>query len=649
MGIMKWNIKLTPLVLFLMILFVLIISVLMSKMWSNSKLSEGFLSFKQSTSSLTNVTIPQYSATRNVTKLYDNIFFDQETGNVIRAYSPTYNNSNLDDTGSSITSIAVLPRLGNGINCSTTKDSNNKINACSIPNINTAVSSQYTNSWVNPDANAFRIDTTSVNQIIYMPWGYNTVIQMFDISNHLLEGTFLFKSGNIAFSNTATTTIPIPTTIYSADSNATLNDYTLIPLYDSSNSPVYRISDFVLFDLANGNLIVQTSAGINIYPGNATAIPRTTGMGTYQPTQSRVSGRLVNTAPNLASFYVSDAQGSNIVLYVPDGPNTMVAVFKLDPNNNKLLALRNVVRFTPNGLDNGGSRNGGSHSRDDEHDYDDVRDHDRHGRYHDDDRRVQSTTPPSLDSVISNYYSRYWGQNATLNGGTNQYSNDFMLKTQIVPPICPACPNCPSTTTCTNCGGKGGAGTYGAGSGDGPSAGAVAERAIDTVGDVAGGALVGAGALAGGALLGAGAVAGGALHGVGEVGEGALNLGGSAINTVGNVAGSALRGAGEVGEGALNFGGSVVNTIGKLGQPMQQGQGQQTMQQGQSTSHSTSQGQSPSPYTQNYGGYGQPPQGNGNFAPVAPGTTDNYSYYGALSSKGGNPVPVTADFSRFGR
>ena len=637
MGIMKWNIKLTPLVLFLMILFVLIISVLMSKMWSNSKLSEGFVSFKKDTPSLTNVTIPQYSATRNVTKLYDNIFFDQETGNVIRAYSPTYTIvSGLDNTGSSITSIAVLPRVGNGTNCSTTKDSTNNINACSISNIHTAVSSQYTNSWVYPDANAIRTDTTAEHQIIYMPWGYNTVIQMFDISNHLLEGTFLFKSGNIAFSNTATTNIPIPTTIYSADSNATLNNYTSIPLYDSSNSPVYRISDFVLFDVENGNLIVQTSAGINIYAGNATAIPRTTGMGTYQPTQSRVSRRPINTAPNLASFYVSDAQGSNIVLYVPDGPNTMVAVFKLDSANNKLLALRNVARFNPNGLDNGGSRSGESHSRDDDN-YDDVRDHDRHSSYHDDDRRVQSTTPPSLDSVISNYYSRYWGQNATLNGGTNQYSNDFMLKTQIVPPICPACPNCPSTTTCTNCGGKGGAGTYGVG--------AVAEDAIDTVGGVATGALVGAGALAGGALLGAGAVAGGALHGVGEVGEGALNLGGSAINTVGNVAGSAIGAAG-------NIAGSAINTIGNLGQPMQQGQstGQYSGQStGQYSGQSTSQSQGPSPHTQNYGGYGQPPQGNGNFAPVSTGTTDNYSYYGALSSKGGNPVPVTADFSRFGR
>ena len=635
---MKLNIKLTPLVLFLMILFVLIISVLMSKMWTNPKLSEGFLSFKKDTPSLSLVTIPQYSATVQVTKLYDNIFFDQASGNVIRAYSPTYNESNLDATGNSITNIAVLPRVGSGTSCSTTKKSNGNINACSISNINTAISSQYKNSWVYPDANAYNAESTKAeHQIIYMPWGYNTVIQMFDISNDVLEGTFLFKSGNIAFSNTATTNITIPITSYGKDSAATLNNYTSIPLYDSSNNPVYRISDFVLFDVKNGNLIVQNSGGINIYPGNSTAIPQTTGMGSYVPTQPSVGRRSQNTVPNLASFYISDAQGSNIVLYVPDGPNTMIALFQLNSSNTNLLALRNVVRFKPNGIDNG--VNDSKVDSHDEDEYDDAHEHDRRGYYRHNDDDDDRKTPPSLDSIISNYYSRYWGQNATLNGGTNQYSNDFMLKTQIVPPICPACPNCPSSTTCTNCGGNGGAGTYGLDSSSNrPYAGAFAEDAIDTVGGVAGGALAGAGALAGGALLGAGAVAGGALRGVGEVGEGALNLGGSAINTVGNVAGSAIGAAG-------NIAGSAINTIGNLGQPLQQGQGQQPMQQGQGQST----GQGPSPHTQNYGGYGQPPQGNGNFAPVSTGTTDNYSYYGALSSKGGNPVPVTADFSRFGR
>ena len=38
-------------------------------------------------------------------------------------------------------------------------------------------------------------------------------------------------------------------------------------------------------------------------------------------------------------------------------------------------------------------------------------------------------------------------------------SSDYILKTQIVPPVCPTCPACPDNVTCTNCGGQGGSGT----------------------------------------------------------------------------------------------------------------------------------------------------------------------------------------------
>ena len=41
-------------------------------------------------------------------------------------------------------------------------------------------------------------------------------------------------------------------------------------------------------------------------------------------------------------------------------------------------------------------------------------------------------------------------------------NEDYILKTQIVPPVCPTCPTCPSMpekVSCTNCGGNGGSGT----------------------------------------------------------------------------------------------------------------------------------------------------------------------------------------------
>jgi hypothetical protein len=60
---------------------------------------------------------------------------------------------------------------------------------------------------------------------------------------------------------------------------------------------------------------------------------------------------------------------------------------------------------------------------------------------------------PSLDSIISDYYSKYWNDNLPVSSenGVKQYSSDFLLKTKIVPPICPACS---SNTTCGNCKGN---------------------------------------------------------------------------------------------------------------------------------------------------------------------------------------------------
>jgi len=43
------------------------------------------------------------------------------------------------------------------------------------------------------------------------------------------------------------------------------------------------------------------------------------------------------------------------------------------------------------------------------------------------------------------------------------------------------------------------------------------------------------------------------------------------------------------------------------------------------------------------GGYRAPGFSQGN------GSIDSYSYYGALPSKGGNYIPITADFSAFSK
>ena len=65
--------------------------------------------------------------------------------------------------------------------------------------------------------------------------------------------------------------------------------------------------------------------------------------------------------------------------------------------------------------------------------------------------------PDASGNAVSDYYKWYWYWNSV--GGANKYSDNYILKTQVVPPVCPTCPNCPNCTgTCTNCGGNGGSG-----------------------------------------------------------------------------------------------------------------------------------------------------------------------------------------------
>jgi hypothetical protein len=59
--------------------------------------------------------------------------------------------------------------------------------------------------------------------------------------------------------------------------------------------------------------------------------------------------------------------------------------------------------------------------------------------------------------TVPNLQKQFHASNNSWGATPNVYWNDYMLKTQIVPPICPACPACPNFTgNCLSCGNKGG-------------------------------------------------------------------------------------------------------------------------------------------------------------------------------------------------
>jgi hypothetical protein len=160
--------------------------------------------------------------------------------------------------------------------------------------------------------------------------------------------------------------------------------------------------------------------------------------------------------------------------------------------------------------------------------------------------------------------------------------------------------------------------------------GGFGNNVVNTAGNVVGGTVNSATNLVGG-------VANTAANLVGGVASGVTNLAGGIVGTAADLAKSA--GSGLMHLGSQNGQYSQLNQPGGIQQQVgiQSSGGIQQQQGSQSTGSSLG-----------YTPFG--PTSDSTFGNM-PGQTpiDNYSYYGATQSKGGNYMPITADFSAFGK
>ena len=202
--------KLTPFILFLLLLFILVISILFSRFLPLNNSKEGFISFSQNKKSLDFVYIPQYSSSSNsntVVKLYDNLFFDTKNANVIELDGSSYtagntvtgntdisSPGNLDNKGISITGTYVVTRDGS-INPTpyTTVIDNNEIKPNnSSESQKSDVTSKY-NSWIYNT----KSPNTDKYQVFYISWAGDTYIHIINTttSKHVLS--CMFSSNNL--------------------------------------------------------------------------------------------------------------------------------------------------------------------------------------------------------------------------------------------------------------------------------------------------------------------------------------------------------------------------------------------------------------------------------------------------------------------
>ena len=664
------GIKLTPLLLFVLLLIVLVISVVFGKMNN----MEGFVAFqKDIVTPLAQVWIPQYSAEAvTVYKLNDNMFFDKRNGNFIEIdaeeFSTDINRLNvlmlaakkqLDDAKIAESKAATelsnatepnktskqealtaaqraVTRLttlytkakteyvsaggpdpdgtsdasGNGTSGFTTMEGltsridstgvtitglyitkrdgekTAKYNATNTDNLNTleskitGVISSY-NTWSYPS----QCRNTTPKEVIYLAWNQTTYIVIIDKVNTTRSYTITM------INSTTAKTKEFINVAYQIGDNTNLGTdvNTVMKVPDYKNELIYMLHQNIGYDIKRGNVYIKPGNGINSRVLDRAGV--------------EIADIKTKTfADNDTLKTVTDFNPWSIVInnkisgfVIPFGEETLICTFALGSNGN--VNLRNTKRFGINGVYIRGelSPNALPSTVDDsEHKYDNK-----------DDKKDDNKEDKKDDNK------------------EDKKSEDYLLKTQIVPPVCPTCPSCPGNVACTNCGGKGGSGTL-TSRGESivdetPSArdekrrGGIIRKVVSDTTGLARDAVSGADDLVRDAASGTAGLAKDAVGGTVGIAKDAVG------GTVG-LAKDAVSGA----AGLLTGAASGVAGLFKAN-PMQ-------MQQS-----------SINPYMQ--ANSGRRPRGG-----AMPQTVDNTNYFGALPERQStNYMPITADFSAFSR
>jgi hypothetical protein len=645
--------KFTPFILFLILILVLILSIVFSRffpIWESEK--EGMIDYNNSVTSLNQVKILPYSSSKQVTKLYDNIFFDTGNSNVLIVDGKM--TGNVSGNVASLDNITVLKPSGDTV-------------SSTYVNGNISLNSELS-SGKYPGSSAWWSYTTDTKynsdkyQLFYFAWDKVRFIHLMKKSEGLENQSpvTLTNLGSYYFNNngdskelsdySARTDVTISTSSISSHSNDSMS--VLVNDYDISNN-VYQINARLFFDVRNGNLIIKSGGTTKVYKRDGTemTITSSTKVGKSIPTTNSFTSWIKN----------NEISGGNLVLYMAMAEKTLVAIIKLEGSGK--INIEKVVSFNKNGVDTRSSW-----VPEDE-----------------DDNEGKTDGTEDYNSEYKKWLA-YW--NSIVNSDS-KYSEDYILKSQVVPPVCPKCPSCPSSGICTNCGGKGGSGTLGengsttAGGSNltisGPGGYATTANpetlggatTIQTLGVVKGTeniAKIAAGSVGnvvdttGDIIKGAGTGTVDLLKSTGSgasnlISSGASGVAGLAKETVGGAAGLAKETiGGTVGLAKETIGGTVglvKDTLGgAVGLAKSAGSGVANVFTKNTGGGQSSQGSAYGVYNPQTGQttsspvqYGQQTGSLGNTkSPIDP-----YSYNGALVSKPSNFIPVTADFSAFSK
>ena len=524
------------------------------------------------------------------------------------------------------------------------------------------------------------------NQLFYIPFGNSTFI-------HVIEHPKLNQEGNYASGSETHTTfysvhddIQMKTHAYpitgsysdiitkdpvTFTSGQVSNNYETAKV-EFKGVDIHQIQPNVFYHYDSGTLLIkeEDTDNNNAFKLRMIRIPISTTLETEEfagtdeaklELKDKIPGlnSNINGFTFLNSYVYPDILGGNLILYLKNGAKT--AICTLRRNSSGMYDLIGVVRFNGTQLNSdfgSGDENVDDEENEDNDDNDDGDDDDDDEEDSDEDSEEDSDEQ-ELPGNMDDYYKWYWYWN-TSGSMPVHFSEDYMLKTQVVPPVCPACPSCPNSGNCNNCGGNGGNGTQDSNgksmvnSKTGSELGGAYSKTLDTASDLLKSAGSGAKSiidntmgLSSQAVQGATGLAKNTVQGgvglakdtvQGGVGlakdtvQGAVNVGGDVLET-------GLDATGRLASGTAG----LIRDIGQGSSQLNNIYGSNT--QGSNTQGSNTQG---SIYSGNRGTYGAPMGSTYDSQSRSP--VDPYTYNGKLKNRPSSDfLPRTADFSAFAK
>jgi hypothetical protein len=594
---------------------------------------EGFQAFGSNDNYLQDIIIPQYNTVRSIYKIYDNIFFDSLNGNLIELVQDSSFTQTTDISGSSVSLINIFPRklstiTPTYIEYSGTDVSGNVNAQNTIESLITSMDADATVSWT--------YKTASNYEITYTPFDKNTYIHVMNVSSQsptmLISCYFTDPTAtntNEYYLWTQNTSVGVSLGVSSGTYLGTVNsaDGTSViePYYDTTKT-LYQISQYVKYDSTNGNLCVE---GKNADGNKTLTVHGRNGNNTvYDASNNAITNggttatsQITQLAQNIYTpTIVSDALNTNLFIYWPILDKTIITQYQgvLNSTNDGITILK-VLRFngstvyiptttttTTTTTDSSGTTSSTSASVSD-----------------------ISGLSASLasDELLSNYFKWMWYWNK-YGGNDTQISDNYILKTQIVPPVCPACPNCPTCPT------------------DMPTATATPTSSIANVTAGVGSGTISTATAAGTGEQSAGQFIQGGISNTAQFGKEA------AVGTA-QFAKQAITGtAGAVEEGVEYVGKGVGNVLGGLAGTNAASNTATATATAAGVGAPTAAGGAGSNAAYYGASNGVPPKEGGIYM-GSQYMPDKYSYNGQIPQNQKiaypDPLPVTADFSKFGR